>query len=204
MRGYDIHGRTDVTVKGAKYRHQFEHRGSGIVAIYSYGRSGDHDAIVREAKRIMKASFGVSGATTSGGISDWPKDGYEGSADYNDRTVETQTIFSIDAHGGPNRKRPKQTPPSGADWHVEYTVDIGPDYLGDGEVNLYFTAPLLDEEEWREVVDRLVCEGALEEARTADRAKVLELKVHALSQGRYWFLSGGDPAVEIDWFEVTP
>lgn len=199
MRGYDIHGRTDVSVKGARYRHQFEHRLSGIVAIYSYGRSGDHNKIVKEAARIMRASFGVSGATTSGGISGWPKDGYEGAADYNDRTCETQTIFSIDAHSGPNRRRTKQAPPAKADWHVAYIVDAGQDYLGDGEVNLYFTGPLLDEDGWQELVDRLISEGALEAAETAT---VLELKVSALSQGRYWFLSGGDPVVEVERFEA--
>lgn len=87
---------------------------------------------------------------------------------------------------------------------MAYIVDVGQDYLGDGEVNLYFTGPFLDEDEWREVVDKLVCEGALEAAPTADKATVLELKVSALSQGRYWFLSDGGPVAEVERFEVTP
>lgn len=186
MRGYDIAGRTDVTVKGAKYRHQFEHRGFGIVAIYSYGRSGDHDRIVREAARIMRASFGVSGAVTSGGISDWPKDGNEGAADYNDRTVETQTIFNIDAVGGPNRPKLKTVPPSRADWHLNYVLDAGQAHLGDGDVNEYFTGALEDEDTWRAKVEEM----------TGGDGEAVEAKVRALSQGRYWFLAGGDPVVE--------
>lgn len=186
--------------KNWTFNHEFEHRGSGIVAIYSYGPVGKHDALVAEAKRVMRDRFGVTGAVSSGGISGWPQDG--GSRD--DRTVETQTIFCIDAVAGPNRKKPKQTAPASADWHVGFIVDVGQDYLGDGEANLYFTGPLLDADEWQEVVDRLVCEGALEENNRADKATVLELKVRALSQGRYWFLADGDPIVEISSFEVTP
>jgi hypothetical protein len=200
-RGY---GRTvlERTSKGKRwtYEHEFEHRGSGIVAIYSYGPVGEHDKLVAEAKRVMRDKFGVSGAVSSGGISGWPEDGSTGES----RTVETQTIFCIDAVAGPNRKKPKQIAPASADWHVAYIVDVGQDYLGDGEVNMYFTGPFLDPEEWQELVDKLVCEGALEEAPTADRATVLELKVSALSQGRYWFLSGGDPVAEVERFEVTP
>jgi hypothetical protein len=200
------YGRTPVRQqpKGGKwkYHHEFEHRGSGIVAIYSYGPVGEHDALVAEAKRVMRARFGVSGAVGSGGISGWPQDDQPELREL--RIVETQTIFCIDAVGGPNRKKPREVAPSVADWHVGYIVDVGQDYLGHGEVNLYFTGPLLDEDEWRELVDRLVCEGALEAAPTEDRATVLELKVSALSQGRYWFLSDDGPLVDVDRFEVTP
>jgi hypothetical protein len=192
------HGRTalSTTSKGKRwtYEHEYEHRGSGIVAIYSYGPAGEHSKLVAEAKRVMRDRFGVSGAVSVGGCSGYPSDGL----------IETQTIFCIDAVAGPNRKRPKQTAPASADWHVAYIVDVGQDYLGDGEVNMYFTGPFLDAEEWQELVDRLVCEGALEEAPTADRATVLELKVSALSRGRYWFLSGGDPVTEVERFEVAP
>lgn len=187
-RGYDIHGRTEVTLsKGrTKYRHQFEHRGSGIVAIYSYGRSGDHGAIVREAGRIMRDRFGVSGAVSSGGISGWPKDAHKGSADYNDRTVETQTIFCIHAVGGPNRPKLKQVAPGQADWHLNYTLDNGQPYLADGDVDAYFTGPLEDEEFWT---------GKILEW-TEGGGEIVELTVRALAQGRYWFLADGDPVVE--------
>lgn len=205
LRGPDISGRFDVTPKRNPhgFRHAAEHRGYGIVAIYSYGPAGEHDSLVRSAAQIMRKRFGVSGASSSGGISGWPHDEYR-NGPVDGRTVETQTIFSIDAHGGPNRRKPRQTSSRSADWHVAYIVDVGQAYLGDGEVNLYFTGPFLDEDEWQELVDKLVCEGALEEAPTADKATVLELKVSALSQGRYWFLADGDPVAEVERFEVTP
>jgi hypothetical protein len=193
-----------TTSKGKpwKYTHEFEYRGSGIVAVYSYGPVREHEKLVAESKRVMRDLFGVAEAVSSGGISGWPQDDQPELKEL--RTVETQTVFSIDAHGGPRRPKPKQTAPSGADWHVAYIVDVGQAYLGDGEVNMYFTGPLLDTEEWQALVDKLVCEGALEEAPTADKATVLELKVSALSQGRYWFLSDGDPVAEVERFEVTP
>lgn len=191
-----------TTSKGKpwKYEHEFEHRGSGIVAIYSYGPAGEHKALVREAKTVMRNRFGVSGAVSSGGCSGG---GHYAKPEL--RIVETQTIFSIHAHSGPNRPKPKQASPSGADWHVRYIVDVGQDYLGDGETDLYYTGPLLDAEEWQELVDRMVCDGLSEaEQRRVNRATVLELKVSALPQGAYWFLADDGPLVEIERFEVTP
>lgn len=190
-RGYDIVGRKDIGLsKGkAKYRHQFEHRGGGIVAIYSYGRSGDHDKIVREAKAIMRGRFGVSGAVSSGGISGWPKDGYENAADYNDRTVETQTIFCIHAVSGKNRPRLKQAPPAKADWHLNYRLDWdGQDYAADGDVDVYLTGPLEDDEEtWIEKINEWCGDSPV---------VIEEITVRALSQGVYWFLHDGDPIIE--------
>jgi hypothetical protein len=206
LRGPDIHGRIDVTPSRNPhgYRHAAEHRGSGIVCIYSYGPLGEHDSLVRSAAQIMRKRFGVSDAVSSGGISGWPQDEHSGGP-ANNRTVETQTTFCIDAVSGPNRKRPRQVSPSGADWHVAYVVDLGQSYLGDGETDLYYTGPYLDEEEWQELVDRMVCDSMSEEEhRTLDKAGILNLTVRALSQGRYWFLSDGDPVISIERFEVTP
>lgn len=198
------YGRTALweTSKGRnwKFNHEFEHRGNGIVAIYSYGPVSHHSQLVREAKRVMRDRFGVSDAVSSGGISGWPQDG--GSRE--DRTVETQTVFCIHAVGGPNRPKLKEIAPSAADWHMAYIVDIEQEYLGDGEANRYFTGPLEDEETWRELVDRSVCEVLEDDYPEADKAEVLELKVRATPHGAYWFLNDGDPVVEIKRFEVTP
>lgn len=206
-RGY---GRTvlETGVKGRKwtYHHEFEHRGYGIVAIYSYGPAGKHEALVREAQRVMRSRFGVAEAVSSGGCSGGgyyaQKDGTAKHPDWRKHTEETQTIFSIDAVSGPNRRKPKQVPPREADWHVGYIVDAGQDCLGDGEVNLYFTGPLENEEAWRTWVDRAVCEALEDDRKGSGRATVLELKVSALAQGRYWFLADDGPVVEMSRFEV--
>jgi hypothetical protein len=203
-----VHGRfaLSTTSKGKpfKYEHEAEHRGSGIVAIYSYGPAREHDALVAEAKRAMHDRFGVSGAVTSGGISGWPDRRPTPDPNWQTATVETQTIFCIDAVGGPNRPKMKEVSASGADWHAAYVVDVGQAYLGHGEVNRYFTGALEDEDDWRERLDKDVCEALADDAPEADTAAVLELKVRAVPQGRYWFLADGDPIVEIDRFEVTP
>lgn len=194
MRGPEIHGRLPLPERGrggaCVYRHAAEHRGYGIVAIYSYGPARKHPEIVREAAHLMRWHFGVDHATSSGGISDWPKDEFSGAADYNDRTLETQTIFSIDAHGGPNRRPTRKTAPAKADWHLKYLVDLDTGYAADGDMDVYLTGPLLDREEW---------EGLVTE--WTEGAPVREARVRALSQGRYWFLSGGDPVAE--WGEKS-
>jgi hypothetical protein len=194
------------TSKGKRwtYEHEFEHRGSGIVAIYSYGPAEEHDKLVAEAKRVMRDRFGVSGAVSSGGISGWPDRRPTPDPNWRTATVETQTIFSIDAHGGPNRKKLKEVAASAADWHAAYVVDIEQDYLGDGEVNRYFTGPLEDEDTWQELVDQSLCEALVDGYPEADRATVLDLVVRAVPQGRYWFLNDGDPIVDLKRFEVTP
>ena len=200
------YGRTLLRAAGGKqkYHHEFEHRGHGIVAIYSYGPAGEHDALVRSSRAMMRKHFGVSGAVSSGGVSGYPQARPTPDPDWRTAICETQTIFCIHAVSGPNRPKPKQVSPASADWHVGYIVDVGQDYLGDGEVNMYFTGPLLDEEEWQEIVDKLVCEGALDGRDSADKATVLELKVSALQQGSYWFLSDDGPVAEVERFEVTP
>lgn len=189
LRGPDIVGRIPLrrTSKGRrlKYRHDAEHRGYGIVAIYSYGPVGEHEQVVREAARVMRDRFGVDGATTSGGISDWPQDEHRDPANPNNATIETQTIFSIDAHGGPHRRRTKQCAPSGADWHLNYLLDNGADYAADADVDVYFTGPLLDGEEWAEKI-----------AEWTENTPVERFRVRALAQGRYWFLADGDPVAE--------
>jgi len=190
-RGQDIVGRLkiDVTAKGKawKYVHYAEHRGHGIVAIYSYGPSREHGALVREAQRVMNNRFGVSWAVSSGGISGWPKDGHENAADYRDRTVETQTIFDIDAVGGPNRSKIKQTAPASADWHLNYLLGRD-DYAADGNMDVYLTGPLENEPEfWIEKINEWCGDSVVE---------IEEITVRALSQGRYWFLHDGDPIVE--------
>jgi hypothetical protein len=183
-RGPDIVGRIDVSTKRDSYRHAAEHRGGGIVCIYSYGPAREHERIVRSAAAVMRARFGVSGAVTSGGISGWPEDEFSGGPSEN-RTIETQTIFCIDAVGGPNRRKPREVPPAKADWHVNYIADWGQDYLADGDMDVYLTGPLLDPEEWEALVTERV-----------DGAEIVEAKVCALSQGRYWFLSDKDPVHE--------
>lgn len=187
-----------------KYHHEFEHRGSGIVAIYSYGPAGEHDALVRSSRAMMRKHFGVSGAVSSGGVSGYPEHRKTPDPDWRTAICETQTIFCIDAVGGPNRPRMKEVSASEADWHVAYVVDVDQAYLGDGEMNRYFTGALEDEDEWRERLDKDVCEALADDFPEANTAAVLELKVRAVSQGRYWFLADGDPIVEIDRFEVTP
>lgn len=204
-----IYGRTALEAssqnKRWKYTHEFEHRGHGIVAIYSYGPAGEHDKLVAESKRVMRERFGVSDAVSSGGVSGYPQNRPTPDPDWQTAICETQTIFCIHAVGGPNRPKPKQVSPRTADWHVAYIVDIGQDYLGDGEMNLYFTGPLLDAEEWQELVDQMVCDGLSEaEQRSVNRATVLELKVSALQQGAYWFLADDGPVAEVAKFEVTP
>lgn len=187
---------------GPKYRHEWEHRGHGIVAIYSYGPCGELSAISREAQRLMRSRFDVGYAVTSGGISDWPADEYHAAVNYNRRTIETQTIFCVDAISGPNRRKIKASSPSKADWHVSYVADVGQDYLGDGEVNLYFTGPLEGEETWQATVETLLGEALADEPGPG-RATVRDLKVQAVQQGRYWFLADLDPVVDVRRFEVT-
>lgn len=199
-----MYGRTllDTTSKGRpwKYHHEFEHRGGGIVAIYSYGPAGEHDRLVTESRRVMRDRFGVSGAVSSGGVSGYPENRPVSDHNWRSAIGETQTIFCIHAVGGPNRPKLKEVSAHRADWHLSYTVDVRQDYLGDGEVNRYFTGPLEDEDTWRELVDRSVCEAL---GPQDPGARVLELTVRATPQGAYWFLNDGDPVVSIERFEVT-
>jgi hypothetical protein len=168
--------RRSLVSQGLKYRHEFEHRTSGIVAIYSYGPSGHHTALVRESLKIMRDRFGVKGATTYGGISGWPQDGSQTYADYNLRTVETQTIFCIDAVSGPNRPKLRLAPPAKADWFLSLTTRTG------GRVDGHFAGPLETEETWRDV--------AAEEL--SGTQVITEATVRALLSGRYWFLADED------------
>lgn len=198
---YGEYGRRLLAAAGGrqKYHHEFEHRGHGIVAIYSYGPAGEHEALVRSSRAMMRKHFGVSGAVSSGGVSGYPENRPTPDYDWQSAICETQTIFCIDAVGGPNRPRVREVAPAKADWHVAYVVDRGQSYLGDGEVNRYFTGPLEDAEIWEEKIRGDICD-----ALGRDRqATVLELKVRALSQGRYWFLADGDPVAEVDSFEVS-
>lgn len=198
-RGY---GRTPLgtTSKGRKwkYEHEFEHRGNGIVAIYSYGPAGEHDALVRESRSVMRSRFGVSQAVSSGGVSGYPQNRPTPDPDGRTAICETQTIFCIDAVAGPNRTRLKCTAPGKADWHVGFIVDASQDYLGDGEMNEYFTGPLEDEETWVEMLKERVSEGLGQ----GEKADLLEIEVRALSQGRYWFLHDGDPVVQVERTEI--
>lgn len=90
-----MHDREPLEGKDLKYRHEAEYRGHGVVAIYSYGPCRDHTALVREAKKVMHREFGRgASAVSSGGISGWPEDEHRTEPDYNNRTVETQTIFT--------------------------------------------------------------------------------------------------------------
>ncbi len=202
LRGPEIVGRLPLTEdsKGQafRYRHAAEHRGYGIVAIYSYGPVGEYGQLVQEAKRAMRDLFGVRGAVSSGGISGWPKDEHSGSAITGERTVETQTIFCVHAVSGSNRPRLKIVNPSVADWHLSYIVDVSQDYLGDGEVNLYLSGALEGEETWLDKVRELVSE-TLEKG---EKAAALEVTVRALRQGKYWFLADGDPLVMVEHLEV--
>lgn len=183
-----------------KYHHEFEHRGHGTIAIYSYGPAGEHEALVRSSRAMMRKHFGVDGAVSSGGVSGYPENRPTPDPDWQSAICETQTIFSIDAHGGPNRPRMKRCAPAKADWHLACIVDAGQDYLGDGEMNEYFTGPLEETEDWTERVRIMLAEDGL---APGERATVLELEVRALSQGRYWFLADGDPVAEVDSFEVN-
>jgi hypothetical protein len=190
-RGY---GRTvlGTGVKGRKwiYHHEFEHRGSGVVAIYSYGPADEHDALVRESRNVMRARFGVAQAVTSGVVS------------YPGPVAETQTVFCIDAAGGPDRPKMRQASPVQADWHVSYTVDTGQGCLADGAVELYFTGPLDDADLWRMWVDRVVCEALADDRHGPRRATVRNLEVRAVPEGRYWFLADDGPVAEMSRFEV--
>lgn len=183
-----------------KYHHEFEHRGSGIIAIYSYGPAGEHDALVRSSRAMMTKRFGVGQAVSSGGVSGYPE--RRPTPDPNWRTAieETQTIFCVHAVSGPNRPKLKEVSARQADWHAAYIVDVDQDYLGDGEVNLYFTGPLEGENTWRELIEARLSE-ALGEMQTR-RATVRELTVRAVPQGRYWFLNEGGPIVSAERFEV--
>lgn len=206
MRGQDIVGlrplETSAKGKPWKYRHVFEHRGYGIVCIYSFGPCREHEDIVAEARRVMRSRFGVSGAVSSGGCSNnFTNDEWRDEPDWQDRTTETQTIFTIHAAGGPRRPKLKEVSARQADWHVAYVVDVSQAYLGDGEVNRYFAGPLEDEDTWQELVDRSVCE-VLDAGESG--ATVLGLTVRATPQGAYWFLNDGDPVVSVARFEVTP
>lgn len=184
-----------TTSKGKpwKYEHEFEHRGSGIVAIYSYGPAGEHEALVREAARVMRDRFGVSGAVSSGGCSGGghyaKADGTASNPDWRKHTEETQTIFCIDAVAGKNRPRIKQCAPSQADWHLNYRLDWdGQDYAADGDVDVYLTGPLEDETDfWTEKIQEWCGDSVVE---------IEEITLRAVQQGRYWFLADGDPVVE--------
>lgn len=198
------YGRTLLTPPSNRrwaYHHEFEHRGYGIIAIYSYGPAGEHEALVAEARRVMRTSFGVGQAVTSGGISGYPERRPTPDPDWRTATEETQTIFCVHAASGPNRPKLKKISPRQADWCLEYIVDVSQDYLGDGSVTQYFTGPLEDEDTWRELVDRDVCEAL---GKDEAGATVLELTVRATPQGSYWFLNEGDPVVSVERFEVTP
>lgn len=183
------------------YHHEFEHRGHGIIAIYSYGPAGEHEALVAEARRVMRTSFGVGQAVSSGGVSGYPERRPTPDPDWRTATEETQTIFCVHAVSGPHQPKLKKISPRQADWCLEYIVDVSQDYLGDGSVTQYFTGPLEDEDTWRELVDRDVCEVL---SKDEAGAIVLELTVRATPQGSYWFLNEGDPVVSVERFEVTP
>lgn len=206
MRGQDIVGLKELSTsskgKAWKYRHVFEHRGYGIVCIYSFGPMREHGDVQTEARRVMRDRFGVSGAISSGGCSqNFTNDEWRNEPNWQDRTTETQTIFCVHAVGGPNRPKLKEVSPRQADWHVSYIVDTGQDYLGDGEVNRYFTGPLEGAEDWEERVRVMLAEDGL---GPGEKATVLELKVRAVQQGRYWFLADEDPVAESASFEVGP
>lgn len=172
-----IIGRRPLVGSKLKYMHETEHRGHGTVAIYSYGPCGEHEALVREAKSLMRQRFGVTGAVSSGGISGWPHDEHEREADYNRRTVETQTIFCIHAVAGRNRPKLKACPSAKADWHLIYDVNGGRAYA-------YFTGPLEDEAVWREFLSEHFGET------------VTYARVEAVPDGLYWFLADSSPVAE--------
>lgn len=175
-RGPDIHGRIELTEKRHIYRHQLEYRGHGICAIYSYGRAGDHDKLVREARNVMRSRMHVSDATSSGGCSNWPQDEFRHLPRWEDHTEETQTIFCLYPVGG-KAPAPRQVPPGGADWALNIVVDRGTGYLADGDNTLFYEGPDLDRDEWHELADRL-----------ADGDELVEFAVNPLAQGRFWFL----------------
>ena len=197
------YGHTLLKAAGGRqrYHHEFEHRGHGIVAIYSYGPAGEHEALVQSSRAMMAKHFGVQAAVTSGGITGYPEQRPVPDPDWRTAIEETQTVFCIHATSGPNRQKLKEVSARQADWHAAYVVDTRQDYLGDGEADRYFTGPLEDEDTWQELVDRSVCEALAADARGAT---VLELTVRATPHGAYWFLNEGDPVVFVKRFEVRP
>lgn len=119
------YGRTLLAAPGGrqKFHHEFEHRGHGIVAIYSYGPAGEHEALVASSRGMMRKHFGVSGAVSSGGVSGCPENRPTPDPDWRTAICETQTIFCIDAVAGPNRKPPKQVAPGRptGTWRTSWT-----------------------------------------------------------------------------------
>lgn len=185
MRGPQHSPHRELPVPGARYRHLYEHRGHGTVAIYSYGPAGEHDELVKEAKRVMRSRFGVTGAVSSGGCSGWPVDEYHAAADWKRRTEETQTIFSIHAVGGTFRQKLRQVPEAKADWLLEYTLNEGREFVADTPVKFFFSGPLEKEEVWQELVGEWTSWNP-----------VIRARVTPTPQGLYWFLADDDPVAE--------
>lgn len=179
-----MEARTPLTGSRLKYRHEFEHRGHGIVAIYSYGPAGEHDALVKSATQLMRQRFGVTGALSSGGISGYPENRPTPDPDWMTAICETQTIFCIDAVGGPNRPKLKACPPAKADWVLECQTDTEDEFTEPA----YFTGPLENGNVWREIAAGVAGAGV----------RIMRAEVTAPSGGRYWFLADEGPIVILE------
>ncbi len=163
--------------KGYTYEHQREDRGSGIVAVNSYGPVGELTRITAEARRYAKAELGIaSGPVSSGGISGWR----------DNRICETQTIFVARKQSA--RSSLKTSAPSAADWFLEIIVaPTGGDTDYD---HRYFKGPELDESDWREVAQELADEAG---------AELLEFTAEVTPQGRH-----GGKGTEMDVKKAKP
>jgi hypothetical protein len=75
-----------------------------------------------------------------------------------------------------------------ADWILQYVIDRGTDYLGDGEDSQFYTGPEQTEDVWDSLLDDI-----------AGGDEIVEATVTPLQHGRYWHLMDEDGDYPLVW-----